>query len=106
MPELASAPLQEKWEEFLGQYGYDKKIASIASIYPEDRTLSVTFSDIEHFDIDLIDELLKSPTGVIKAGEAAIYQIAKMAQTIEEGAIIHLRIKDIPPDLRVGSKGQ
>ena len=27
MPELASAPLQDKWEEFLGQYGYDKEIA-------------------------------------------------------------------------------
>ena len=102
MPELASAPLQEKWEEFLGQYGYDKKIASIASIYPEDRSLYVKFADIEHFDVELSDELLKSPTRVIKAGEAAIYQIAKMAQTIEEGAIIHMRIKEIPVDLQVG----
>ncbi len=102
MPELASAPLQEKWEEFLGQYGYDKKIASIASIYPEERSVYVLFADVEHFDIDMADELLKSPTKAIKAGEDAIYQIAKMAQTIEEGAIIHMRIKDIPTDLRVG----
>jgi len=45
---------------------------------------------------------MKSPSSVIKAGEAAIYQIAKMAQTIEEGAIIHMRIKEIPHDLQVG----
>lgn len=94
--------MQDKWEEFLGQYGYDKDISSIASIYPEKRSLYVKYADIEHFDIELADELLKSPTKVIKAGEAAIYQIAKMAQTIEEGAIIHLRIKEIPHDLRVG----
>ena len=102
MPELASAPLQDKWEEFLGQYGYDKKIASIASIFPEERSLYVKYHDIDHFDPELADELMRSPVKVVKAGEAAIYQIAKMAQTIEEGAVIHMRVKDIPQDLLVG----
>lgn len=102
MPELASAPLQDKWEEFLGQYGYDKKIASIASIFPDKRSLYVKYDDLEHFDVELADSLLKSPGRVIRAGEAAIASIAKMAQTIEEGSVIHLRIKTLPPDLRVG----
>ncbi len=98
MPELASAPLQDKWEEFLGQYGYDKKIASIASIYPEDRSLYVLFADVEHFDIELADELLKSPTRVVKAGEVAIYQIAKMAQIIENHEVIIFSTKKIETD--------
>ncbi len=102
MPDLASAPLQDKWEEFLGQYGYDKEISSIATIYPEKRSLHIKFNDLEHYDVEMADELLKSPAGVLKAGEAAIYQIAKMSQTIEEGALIHLRVKDIPQDLQVG----
>ena len=79
MPEPASAPSQDRWEEFLGQYGYDKKIAAIASIYPEQRSLEVKYSDLEHFDVEFADALLHSPTKVLKAGEAAIASIAKMA---------------------------
>ncbi len=97
MPETASAPLQEKWEEFLGKYGYDKKIASIASIYPEERSLYVKFQDIEHYDEDFADQLIGSPVRVLKAGELAIASVARMAQTLDENAVIHLRITELPP---------
>jgi len=89
--------LQEKWEEFLGAYGYDKKIASIASIYPEERSLYVKFPDIEHYDEDFADRLISSPTEVLRAGELAVASIARMAQTLDENAIIHLRIRELPP---------
>ncbi|MDD4307631.1 MAG: minichromosome maintenance protein MCM [Thermoplasmata archaeon] len=102
MPEPATAPLQDKWEEFLGRYGYDKKIASIASIYPDERSLFVRYQDIEHFDEVFADELIKSPIRVLKAGEAAIVSIARMAQTMDEGATIHLRILEMPKDTRSG----
>jgi len=94
--------LQDKWEEFLGRYGYDKKIAGIASIYPEERSLEVKYEDLEHFDEEFADELLKSPDRILKAGEAAIASIARMAQTMDEGANIHLRIKELPTDSRSG----
>ncbi|MFO7619351.1 MAG: minichromosome maintenance protein MCM [Thermoplasmata archaeon] len=102
MPESTSTPLQDRWEEFLVQYGYDKKIATIASIYPEERSLYVKYEDLEHFDVEFADELLHSPAKVLKAGELAVASIAKMAQTIEEGAIIHLRIKELPSDRQSG----
>jgi replicative DNA helicase Mcm len=94
--------LQDKWEEFLGRYGYDQKIASIASIYPEQRSLDVKYEDIEHFDEVFADELLKNPARALKAGESAISSIARMAQTMDESAIIHLRIKELPKDERGG----
>ncbi len=101
MAEPSSEPLQEKWEEFLGQYGYDDKIREIASIYPEERSLLVKYEDIEHFDVDFADALLQNPNLVTQAGEKAIASIAQMAQTIEEGAVIHLRIIALPVNIRI-----
>jgi len=97
MADTASAPLQEKWEEFLGKYGYDKKIASIASVYPEERSLYVRFQDMEHYDEDFADLLISSPAKMLRAGEQAVASIARMAQTLDESAVIHLRIKELPP---------
>jgi replicative DNA helicase Mcm len=94
--------LQDRWEEFLVQYGYDKKIAAIASIYPEERSLYVSYGDLEHFDVEFADGLLHSPDKYLKAGEAAVASIAKTAQTMSEGAGIHLRIKEMPSDRQSG----
>ncbi len=102
MPESASAPLQDRWEEFLVQYGYDKLIAAIASIYPEERSLEVKYEHLEHFDVDFADGLLHQPEKYLKAGEIKIADIAKAAQTMEEGAHIHLRIKELPSDKQSG----
>jgi len=100
--EQFNEPLQDKWEEFLGQYGYDKKVREIANIFPEERSLFVTFEDLEHFDLDFADLLLQNPNKVIEAGERAIQSVAAMAQTLEEGAVIHLRVKALPTNLRIG----
>lgn len=97
-----STPLQEKWEEFLGQYGYDEKIRKIAGIFPEERSLFVKYTDIEHSDVDFADSLLHSPVPIIEAGEKAIASIAQMAQTFQDGGIIHLRIVDLPKNLQIG----
>jgi replicative DNA helicase Mcm len=94
-------PLIEKWEEFLGQYGYDEKIREIAGVFPEERSLFVKYTDIEHFDVEFADGLLQNPGRVIKAGEKAIESLAQMAQTIEEGAVIHLRIISLPTNLKI-----
>ncbi|MBU4032857.1 MAG: minichromosome maintenance protein MCM [Candidatus Thermoplasmatota archaeon] len=102
MPESASAPLQDRWEEFLVHYGYDKKIAVIASTYPEERSLYVKYEDLEHFDVEFADELLRSPIRVLGAGEMAVASIAKMAQTMDEGHMIHLRIKELPSEKQSG----
>ena len=102
MVEQFSTPLQEKWEDFLVKHGYDNKVKEIAGKYPDERSLYVKFEDIEHFDMELADSLLDTPSKTLKAGEAAIAGIAEMALTLEEGGKIHLRIKDIPQNLRVG----
>lgn len=45
---------------------------------------------------------MKSPALSIAAGEAAIRSVAREAQTLEEGAAIHLRIKELPADPQSG----
>ena len=96
-----TTPLIEKWEEFLGQYGYDEKIREIAAVFPEERSLYVKYTDIEHFDVEFADNLLQNPTRLIQAGEKAIEILAQMTQTMEEGAVIHLRIKSLPANLKI-----
>jgi replicative DNA helicase Mcm len=102
VPEPASMPLQEKWEDFLVQYGYDNMVKDIATKYPEERSLYVKFEDLERFDMEMADGLLESPYRMLKAGEAAIASIAEMALTLEEGAKIHLRFRNLPQNLRIG----
>lgn len=101
MAEQSTEPLSEKWEEFLSQYGYDNVIKHVASIYPEERSVFVKFEDIEHFDIDFADQLLQNPYWVIEAGEKAVATIAKMAQMLEEGSKINLRIRKLPANQEI-----
>src|SRR5881392_4336914 len=96
--EFPQDELIAKWEEFFEEFGYLSKIISIADRYPEDRSLSVVFDELNRFDTDMAIYLLRHPLNVLMAGEEAIRRLAPPG---DEAAQIHLRVKALPRDRRV-----
>ncbi|HML26110.1 MAG TPA: AAA family ATPase, partial [Methanomethylovorans sp.] len=67
-----------KWEEnfkvFLKQYYWDD-ILQLANEYPEQRSLTVDFSNLEIFDRELAAELLEQPSEVLPSADKALQEI-------------------------------
>lgn len=57
--------IEEKFETFLKRY-YWEQITKLANEYPEKRSLSIAFSDIDRFDSTLANLLLKEPDMVLE----------------------------------------
>ncbi len=89
--------LVSRWEEFLDEGDFGRRITSLADAYPEERSLYVDYSDIERFDSDLALYLIEHPQNAIFAAEQAI---ARFVPPTEE-AHIHFRVQGIPRDIRV-----
>lgn len=98
MADLSREALIQKWEEILEENNYAQTIREIADVYPEKRSLCVSYNHIEYLDADMAAMLLTNPDTVLGAGKRAI---ANMVPPTEEGVDIHLRITEIPKGLRV-----
>ncbi|MFH1391617.1 MAG: LAGLIDADG family homing endonuclease [Candidatus Diapherotrites archaeon] len=89
-------PFVEKFEEFF-KHRYMKQIEALISEYPQKRSLSVDFNDIEHYDVDLADELLVNSDVCLTAAHQAIKNIDVPLLEIEEFAP-HIRIFNLPKE--------
>lgn len=68
------SPFQEKFSEFF-RHRYLKPIERLAQKYPEKKSLIIDFKELEHFDYELADELLKNPDACLEAAYEAIAEI-------------------------------
>ncbi|MCR4336014.1 MAG: minichromosome maintenance protein MCM [archaeon] len=89
-------PFVEKFEEFF-KHRYMKQIEALVSDYPQKRSLSVDFNDLEHYDVDLADELLINSDICLTAAHQAIKNIDVPLLEIEEFAP-HIRIFNLPKE--------
>ncbi|MAG18156.1 MAG: AAA family ATPase [Candidatus Diapherotrites archaeon] len=89
-------PFAEKFEEFF-KHKYMKQIETLVSDYPQKRSLSVDFKDIEHYDVDLADELLVNSDVCLAAAHQAIKNIDVPLLEIEEFAP-HIRLFNLPKE--------
>src|SRR5713226_9940539 len=96
--EFPQDELIAKWEEFFEETGYLSRIIAIADRYPEERSLSIAFDELNRFDTDMAIYLLRHPLNVLTAGEEAIRRLAPPG---DEGVQIHLRVRVLPRDRRV-----
>src|SRR5712664_87747 len=96
--EFPQDELIAKWEEFFEETGYLSRIIAIADRYPEERSLSIAFDELNRFDTDMAIFLLRHPLNVLTAGEEAIRRLVPPG---EEATQIHLRIRILPRDRRV-----
>ncbi|HEY9205336.1 MAG TPA: minichromosome maintenance protein MCM [Candidatus Methanoperedens sp.] len=86
------------WEDFFKRY-YWENILELAKYYPEKRSLSVSFSDIERFDSELARELLEHPEPVLKHANEALSAIDLPADV--EFTNTHVRIVSLPERVQI-----
>ncbi|UCG71180.1 MAG: minichromosome maintenance protein MCM [Thermoplasmata archaeon] len=89
--------LSAKWEEFFTDSKYRYRITEIADMYPEKKSLEISYSEIETFDFELAEHFLNRS---YKAGFLAERVLEKLTPP-EKKVKIHLRIKNLPKDSRI-----
>ncbi|MCR4369377.1 MAG: minichromosome maintenance protein MCM [archaeon] len=89
-------PFIEKFEAFFKDR-YSKEIERLVTNYPKKRSLHVDFTDIEHYDPDLADEILVNSDICIEAATLAIKNIDVPMLEIDEFSP-HVRFHNLPPE--------
>ena len=89
-------PFVPKFEAFF-KSRYKKEIESLVGSYPEKRSLNLDFKELEHFDIELADELLVNPDYLLEAAKQAIQNIDVPTLEVDE-FIPHIRFYNLPKD--------
>jgi len=92
---LDLAPLVEKYETFFSTT-YTEQINELSESYPEKRSLEVNYSDLDKFDYQLADDLLRDPDKHLKAAEEALKNmptVLMQGQSFEP----HARFWNLPP---------
>ena len=76
---------------------YKSKIDELLLVYPTQKSMLVSYSDLEKFDPDLADALVHTPDIIKGAAEDALKQLN---QTIPSGGIFepHVRFVEVPCD--------
>ncbi|HOU71230.1 MAG TPA: minichromosome maintenance protein MCM [Methanothrix sp.] len=82
-----------KWEEFLRSRYWDD-LLELADSYPDERSLTVRFPDLDRFDPEFAEELLESPEPVLEAAHAALLELDLPMDVYLERA--HVRIIELP----------
>ena len=98
MIQYTDEELLSKWEEFFDQHGYESKITAIADIFPQKKSLDVTFEDLDRYDSDFAIHSLRNPARAVSAGEEAITSVVPPT---DEDVSIHLRMRGLPRDRRI-----
>ena len=87
-------PFIEKFELFF-KHRCMKEIERLVADYPQKRSLEIDFKEIEHYDVDLADELLVNSDVCLAAARQAIKNIDVPLLEIEEFSP-HIRIHNLP----------
>ncbi|MGI0071745.1 MAG: minichromosome maintenance protein MCM [Thermoplasmata archaeon] len=91
----APPELQSRWAAVLEESGRRPEVLALSERYPEERSLTVPFSDIDRADTSLADALLERPDDVIDAGQRAMRDLLPVADVLSEG--LRLRVIGLPP---------
>lgn len=94
--EVEENPYISKFLQFF-EMECKKEIESLASNYPEKRSLNIDFKQLEKFDYKLADELLDSPEYLLRAVEEAIEKIDVPSLEIDKFSP-HIRFFNLPDD--------
>ena len=92
------------WDEFLTSR-YWEDLLKLAEVYPYKRSLEVKFTDLDHFNPDLADELLENPEETLEAARAALIEVDLPIDAYMDRA--NVRVVGLPKrllcrDIRIG----
>ncbi len=95
---VQDATLLPRWDSFFEDY-YKQAIIQAALDYPETRSVTVHFHDIDLRDPELADLLLQRPGHILRIGEQSLNQVDVPA--IEPRPHLSLRIDGLPDSQRI-----
>jgi replicative DNA helicase Mcm len=90
--------LETRFEAFFRAH-YRNEILELFQGYPEIRSLTVDFGDLDRYDVLLADELIRSPDACLAAAERALRSIDLPADL--PSLQLHVRFQNLPPTLKV-----
>ena len=90
----APPELQSRWASVLEEAGRRPDILALSDRFPEERSLTVPFSDIDRVDTGLADVLLERPEEVLQAGRRAMVELLPVAG--REAEDLRLRVTGLP----------
>ncbi len=90
--------LVARWEEFFESSGERDKVIEVADLYPEKRSVFVTYAELDMFDPDMADFILNHPLRSITLGKQAMLKIVPPGR---ERAEINLRVIGLPKDSKI-----
>ncbi|MDE1821397.1 MAG: minichromosome maintenance protein MCM [Euryarchaeota archaeon] len=96
---LSSGEQTARWMAFLEEADLRRRVLEIAENYPQDRSLTVPFGDLERIDRGLADTLLERPETCLAAGEAAMREL--LPATAALNGPIRLRVAELPSDQHI-----
>ena len=87
------------WEDILGRDKYRLMIADIAASYPDKRSITVSYRDIDAYNTDLAMYILENPDRCIRKGKEVIK--SEMPPSWDSKDAVNLRITELPRDAKV-----
>ncbi len=67
-----SEEIKNSWGVIFSRFGYDEKINAIRELYPERRSIYISYRDIADYSNDFADSLLTSPEEFLALGQEVI----------------------------------
>ena len=89
-------PFVEKFEAFFKDR-FIKEIEKLVNDYPAKKSLFVDFKEIEHYDVDLADEILENPDICMAAAAQAIKNVEVPILEVDEFSP-YIRIFNLPEE--------
>ncbi len=92
--------ITEGWESIFGRDEYRQELREIADTYPEKKSLSVKYDDMDMYNTDFAVTVLEEPDRCLKLAEEAAKEA--MPPSWDPVNRINIRITRLPRDAKVG----
>ncbi len=92
MVELIDEDISVLWSKFFVEYSYNITLTSLANEYPDNKSLYIDFRELQTFDADLAELLLRDPQRALDLGEKILREELPEEK---KSYNIHLRIKNL-----------
>jgi replicative DNA helicase Mcm len=94
------------WDKFFQKYNYYKKITEISSHYPEQRSLLVSYEDIDEFDVDFATYVLQDSEEALDIGISKVREFISSTGSNylikdKDSIIINIRLYNLPEHLNI-----
>ncbi len=92
--DIEADTIKKRWLEFFDQYDYDGQINNLRSIYPDEKSLYISYHDISSFDSEFTDNLMDDPVRYLEIGENYIRESIGLYNN--KAKRIDIRLIDVP----------